>query len=282
MKNNHFMKSRYTSIQKAVALPFIAGLSLNVCAETFNYPIELGTLTLEDGITNSAYIDVQQQFDEIESVCIKAKIESSTAYNVSLTYFSAELIGDLDYIPPPYIIPFAYNLEFPEPGSPPVVVGPKDFSLCNDGLKTSFVENGSEFTITAATGFVELSEINLEVKGKLSDTQTSINLAYGQEPTISADGGFFGFKNSVQNIDSNIMFKALNQWSMLKLPNGDFYPATQPMDIFTYSDFKHEYQHYFNVPAWFEAGEYELHLHVADPLTGKVVKEKLTFSKLEQ
>ncbi|WP_444893470.1 hypothetical protein ACJJIE_02750 [Microbulbifer sp. TRSA001] len=277
-------------LHRAVLKNFIASttfiwVSPLVQADTITTSIDLAEpypFIMEDRVKYYVDVDIGYRFHSIERVCINAEVKggnASSAHSVVESEFSDPLRRNAQLYPA-FLI---YDDILPTPENPNPIPQLQDFSICAEGnalLLKNLLDGESEIELGVLAGYVEFWGIELVVEGDVSDIQLAIDIAEPAEFTVPSYGGRVNYDASIRNLDSTQSLVTLEQWSVLKFPNGDNYPIHKSRDVvLNYSETKGYNQNYLNIPAWFEAGDYELTWYVTDPNIGVRVKDSLSFTK---
>jgi len=257
-----------------------------VQAETISTKIDLGEpypFRMEDGITHEVNLDIGYQFDAIEKICINAEVKDGDAFSAfyQVTQESAGPDDIMHGVAKGTLINYSVDLPTPENPNPVPQIGNIEFCENeNSILAKNFLDGKGKFKFNMSGGFVEFWDIELVVKGDVSDIQLAIELDEPAEFSLPSYGGRVNYDASIRNMDSTQSLIMFEQWSVLKFPNGDNYPIHKSQDVvLNYSEAKDYTRNYLNIPAWFEAGDYELTWYVTDPHTGVRVKDSLYFTK---
>ncbi|MFA0813762.1 RbmA family biofilm matrix protein [Microbulbifer epialgicus] len=278
------------SLQRAVLKNSIGVISL-ICAstlvqaDTISKKIDLGEpfpFRMEDGVEYEINVDVGYQFDSINKICINAEVDNGTATAVS--YLAKDESADPFLVITPQLMWLYKTFELPTPENPnPVPQLQKSINICqgeNSTLAKSFLDGEGEFTYNVSGGYIDFWDIELVIEGDVSDIRLAIEIDEPAEFSVPSYGGRVNYDASIRNLDSTQSLVTLEQWSVLKFPNGDNYPIHKSRDVvLNYSEAKDYTRNYLNIPAWFEAGDYELTWYVTDPNTGVRVKDSLSFTK---
>ncbi|WHI46621.1 hypothetical protein [Microbulbifer sp. VAAF005] len=279
-------------LHKTVLKNSIAGITL-ICAsalvqaDTISTKIDLGDpfpFRMEDGIKQEINLDIGYQFDTIEEICINTEVKNG---NASSAFYSAESEPAGPFTFPRFesvAQTLAISMPSPTPENPnPEPQLQKSINFCGNGnsvLAKNFLDGEGKFTFNVSGGYVDFWDFELVVEGDVSDTQLAIVLDESAEFLVPSYGGRVNYDASIRNLDSTQSLVTLEQWSVLKFPNGDNFPIHKSRDvILNYSESKGYTRNYLNIPAWFEAGDYELIWYVTDPSTGSRVKDSLYFTK---
>ncbi|WP_444958071.1 RbmA family biofilm matrix protein [Microbulbifer sp. ZKSA002] len=288
MKRLTINHSLYNSVLKNSIAGFtLICASASVQADMIHAEVDLDEpypFMMEDGITHKVKLDIGFQFNSIERLCIQVEVEVNGG-DADYAVFKAE--NESPGFPPiagQWIsIPLLYPIFIPTPEYPDPISRLQDFNHCMDGnniLPKNLLDRKGEIDFSVSGGNVELSSLKLLVEGDISDTQLTVTLDEPAEFLVPSYGGRVNYDASIRNLDSTQSLVTLEQWSVLKFPNGDNYPIHKSRDvILNYSESKDYTRNYLNIPAWFEAGDYELTWYVADPNTGVRVKDSLSFTK---
>ncbi|MFA0813815.1 hypothetical protein [Microbulbifer epialgicus] len=278
-------------LYRAVLKNSIGGITL-ICtsglaqAETISTKIDLGApypFRMEDGIEYEIDVDVGYQFDTIEKICINTEVKGADASSVS---YEVEAEPTYPFTFPTslkatQLLSYSVVISTPENPNPEPEVG--DISFCeeqNGVLLKNFLDSDGKFTLSVSGGYVEFWDVELVVEGDISDTQLSIVIDEPAEFSVPSYGGRVNYDASIRNLDSTQSLVTLEQWSVLKFPNGDSYPIHKSRDVvLNYSEPKDYTLNYLNIPSWFEAGDYELIWYVTDPSNSTRVKDSLYFTK---
>ncbi|WP_444900525.1 RbmA family biofilm matrix protein [Microbulbifer sp. VAAC004] len=276
---------------KAVVKNSIAGFSF-ICAstlvqaDTISTTIDLGEpypFSFEDRVEHEVDLDIAHQFDTIEKVCFKTKVKGGNADRMAV------IVGP-EYVKPChmsyeilYPMSMVYTADDPTPENPNPVSELQDVSLCldqNSLLAKNLLDGEVKFSIEAVDGYVEFWDVELVVEGESSDIQLAIEIDEPAEFSVPSYGGRVNYDASIRNLDYTQSLVTFEQWSVLKLPNGTNYPIHKSRDVvLNYSEAKDYTRNYLNIPAWFEAGDYELTWYVVNPSTGNLVEDSLYFTK---
>ncbi|WP_444943976.1 hypothetical protein ACJJIK_01545 [Microbulbifer sp. ZKSA006] len=256
-------------------------VSALVQADTISTKIDLDgpfPFRMEDGNKYNVNLDVGYQFDSIERVCVNAEAKDGDAFLAAYSVMGEDAVSAADQL-----TLISYSVEDPTPENPDPVPQIGNIDLCGDGnsvLAKNFLDGESEFTLYVSGGYVDFWDLELVVEGDVSDTQLAVVLDEPAEFSVPSYGGRVNYDASIRNLDSTQSLLTLEQWSVLKFPNGDHYPIHKPRDVvLNYSEAKDYPRNYLNIPEWFEAGDYELTWYVTNPSTGVRVKDSLYFTK---
>ncbi|WP_445361995.1 hypothetical protein ACJJIL_07280 [Microbulbifer sp. EKSA005] len=278
-------------LHKTVLKKYIGGVTL-ICAsalvqaDTISTKIDLGEpypFIMESGIDYEVELDIGYKFDSIEKICINTEPKDGDASAAGYGWTS-EIVRDDDQIAKGLVLThLIYSGDLPAPENPNPVRQIGDINFCAGGdgfFAKNFLDGEGEFHLFVSDGFVEFWDIELVVEGDISDIQLAIELDEPVEFSVPSYGGRVNYDASIRNLDSTQSLVTFEQWSVLKFPNGDNYPIHKSRDVvLNYSEEKDYTRNYLNIPAWFEAGDYELVWYVADPSTGGRVKDSLRFTK---
>ncbi|WP_444921172.1 hypothetical protein ACJJID_01475 [Microbulbifer sp. CnH-101-G] len=274
-----------TVLRKSIAGFILICASASVQADMISAPVHLSEpypFMMEDGVTHEVKLDIGFQFNSIERLCIQAEVNGGDAD------YAGFIVENESPGYPPVVsqwisVPLFYPIILPTPENPNPIRQLQDFNYCMDGnkiLPKNLLDRKGEINFTVSGGYIELSGLRLQVEGDISDTQLTIALDEPAEFSVPSYGGRVNYDASIRNLDSTQSLVALEQWSVLKFPNGDNYPIHKSRDVvLNYSEAKDYTRNYLNIPAWFEAGDYELTWYVTDPSTGVRVKDSLYFTK---
>ena len=207
-------------------------------------------LTLENGQTLTSETDIGYQFESIESVCIKGEVQNGTA--------SAFVIGSSSEAPND-VFRNTDVLAF-------ILINENEFESCGvNGLTYNFLDGRSTMSITPSGGDITLWDLKIEVKGVLKKSQIRLSENEKSALTVPVAGGKLKYDMKIENLDSNQVSKTFRKWSVLKLPNGDIYPHRKAkLFEVNYNEPLSFSNKRINIPAWFEAGEYEIWWYLAD------------------
>ncbi|WP_413662476.1 hypothetical protein ACG1BZ_14760 [Microbulbifer sp. CNSA002] len=272
-------------LKKSISAIALTCASTLVYADTISTKVDLGEpfpFRMEDGVEYKLNVNVGYQFDTIDKICINAEVDNGTANSVSYSPKNESENPFLAFVPQKWWL--YRTIEFPTPENPnPVSQLQKNINLCSDEngvLANSFLDGEGEFTYTVSDGYIDFWNFELVVEGDISDIQVAVELDEPAEFSVPSYGGRVNYDASIRNLDSERSLVTFEQWSVLKFPNGDKYPIHKSRDVvLNYSEPKDYTRNYLNIPAWFEAGDYELTWYVADPSTGNRVKNSMHFSK---
>ncbi|WP_444901429.1 hypothetical protein ACJJIG_18100 [Microbulbifer sp. SSSA007] len=284
--------NKNSSLQRTVLKNSIAGFTL-ICAstlvqaETISTKIDLGKpfpFKMEDGIEYEVNLDVGYQFDSIEKICINTEVKDGDA-SAAFYRVESEPAGPFNMpISQAYAQPLLYFIDAPTPENPNPVKQMVNISFCEGEtsiLTKNFHDGEGKFTFNVSGGYVEFWDFELVIEGDVSATQLAIVLDEPAGFSVPSYGGRVNYDASIRNLDSSQSLVTLEQWSVLKFPGGDNYPIHKSRDVvLNYSEAKDYTRNYLNIPAWFEAGDYELTWYVTDPNTGVRVKDSLHFTKI--
>ncbi|WP_020415190.1 RbmA family biofilm matrix protein [Microbulbifer variabilis] len=275
---------------KAVLKKSIAGFTLicasvSVQADMISAEVDLGEpypFMMEDGITHEVRLDIGFQFNSIERLCINAEVKGGDA-DYAVFKVENESPGYPPLVGQWISVPLYHAIVLPTPENPNPIKQLQNFNHCMDGnnvLPKNLLDRKGEINFSVSGGYVELWGLKLLVEGDVSDTQLTVALDEPAEFSVPSYGGRVNYDASIRNLDSTQSLVTLEQWSVLKFPNGDNYPIHKSRDVvLNYSEAKDYTRNYLNIPAWFEAGDYELTWYVTDPNTGVRVKDSLSFTK---
>ncbi|WP_444959413.1 RbmA family biofilm matrix protein [Microbulbifer sp. ZKSA002] len=276
------------TLHKAVLKKSIAGVTL-VCAsaliqaDTISTKIDLGEpypFKMESGFDYEVELDIGYKFDSIEKICINTEPKDGDASFAGYG-FRSETVGPDGFFNEFMKMSMLTDLPTPENPDPVPQIGDIDF--CENGdsfFANNFLDGEGQFRLFVSGGFVEFWDIELVVEGDVSDIQLAIDIDEPTEFTVPSYGGRVNYDASIRNLDSTQSLVTFEQWSVLKFPNGDSYPIHNSRDVvLNYSEGKDYTRNYLNIPAWFEAGDYELIWYVTDPSTRNRVKDSLYFIK---
>ncbi|MFA0813814.1 hypothetical protein [Microbulbifer epialgicus] len=279
------------SLCRAVLKNSICGIVL-ICtsilaqAETITTKIDLGEpypFRMEDGIKHEVNLDVGYQFDLIEKICINAEPKGGYA-SWAFLEVSSESEGP-STLPAPqmFLAEISFTLDLPTPENPNPVPRYENISFCSDQnsiLAKNFLDGEGEFIFNVTGDYLDLLNFELVVEGDLTGIKLSIEIDEPADFSVPSYGGRVNYDASIRNLDSEQSLVTVKQWSVIKFPNGDEYPVHKLRDVvLNYSEPKDYTLNYLNIPAWFEAGDYELIWYVTDPSTGTRVKDSLYFTK---
>ncbi|MEX2964087.1 hypothetical protein [Microbulbifer sp. TYP-18] len=278
-------------LQKAVLKNSVCGMTL-ICAsalvqaDTISTKIDLGgpfPFRMEDGIRHEVDLDIGYKFDSIEEICINAEPKDGDATFAVFGVESEPLDPSILTIPLYFAVPIVYSVYAPTPENPNPSPQIGSISFCdgaNSPLAKNFLDGEGEFTFKVSGGHMEFWDFELVVEGDVSDTQLAVMLDEPAQFSVPSYGGRVNYDASIRNLDSTQSLVTLKQWSVLKFPNGDAYPIHKSRDIvLNYSEAKDFTRTYLNIPAWFEAGDYELIWYVTDSSAETRVKDSLYFTK---
>ncbi|WHI52933.1 hypothetical protein P3339_09280 [Microbulbifer sp. MLAF003] len=282
--------NKNSSLQRAVLKNSIAGFTL-ICtstlaqADTISKKIDLGEpfpFRMENEVEYKINVDVGYQFDTISKICINAEVDNGTA--TALSYLAKDESADPFLVITPQLLGLYKTFELPTSENPnPVPQLQKSINICQGEdsiLAKSFLDGEGGFTYNVSGGYIDFWDIELVVEGDVSDIRLAIEIDEPAEFSVPTYGGRVNYDASIRNLDSTQSLVTLEQWSVLKFPNGDNYPIHKSRDVvLNYSEAKDYTRNYLNIPAWFEAGDYELTWYVTDPNTGVRVKDSLSFTK---
>ncbi|WP_444894739.1 RbmA family biofilm matrix protein [Microbulbifer sp. TRSA001] len=279
------------TLHKAVLKKSIAGVTLVsasalVQADTISTKIDLGEpypFKMESGIDYEVELDIGYKFDSIEKICINTEPKDGDASWAGYG-FRSETVGPDGFLNEVMEMSMlTYSVDLPTPENPDPVPQIGDINFCENGnsfFANNFLDGVGQFRLFVSGGFVEFWDIELVVEGVVSDIQLAIDIDESAEFKVPSYGGRVNYDASIRNLDSTQSLVTFEQWSVLKLPNGDNYPIHKSRDVvLNYSESKDYTRNYLNIPAWFEAGDYELIWYVTDPSTGNRVKDSLHFIK---
>lgn len=273
-------------LKNAIASAALICASTLVQAETISTKIDLGEpypFIMEDGVDYEVDLDLGFQFDTIDKICINTEIKDADASSVGYGVIAeavepGNIIRGIMHMS---LIGYSVSVSTPENPNPPPQI--EDVVFCENEssiLANNFLDGESELKLRVSGGFVEFWDIEVVVEGDVSDIQLAIELDEPVEFSVPSYGGRVNYDASIRNLDSEKSLVTFEQWSVLKFPNGDYYPIHKSRDVvLNYSESKDYTRNYLNVPAWFEAGDYELIWYVTDPSTGSRVKDSLHFTK---
>ncbi|MEX2964438.1 hypothetical protein [Microbulbifer sp. TYP-18] len=278
-------------LQNTVLKNFVCGMTLicastSVQADTISTKIDLGApfpFRMEDGVKHEVDLDIGYKFDSIEKVCINAEPKNGDATTAFLEARGEPVDPPLLSVGIYSIVPIVYSVDAPTPENPNPSPQIGSIIFCdstNGVLPKNFLDGEGKFTLGVSGGYMEFWDFELVVEGDVSDTQLAILLDEPAQFSVPSYGGRVNYDASIRNLDSTQSLVTLKQWSVLKFPNGDDYPIHKSRDIvLNYAEAKDFTRTYLNIPAWFEAGDYELIWYVTDPSTGTRVKDSLYFTK---
>ncbi|WP_444893468.1 hypothetical protein ACJJIE_02735 [Microbulbifer sp. TRSA001] len=259
--------------------------SASVQADMISTEVDLGEpypFMMEDGITHEVQLDVGFQFNSIERLCINAEVKGGDA-DYAVFKVENESPGYPPLVGQWISVPLYPSIVLPTPENPTPSKQVQNFNHCMDGsnvLPKNLLDGKGEINFSVSGGYVELWSFKLLVEGDVSDTQLRVAIDESAEFSVPFYGGRVNYDASIRNLDSTQSLVTLEQWSVLKFPNGDNYPIHESRDVvLNYSEAKDYTRNYLNIPAWFEAGDYELIWYVTDPNTGSRVKDSLYFTK---
>ena len=230
---------------------------------SFSYP-----LTLDNGQRLISETDIGYQFESIESVCIKGEVQNGTAGAFFIGVSSED--------------PDSFNGNFGRMVL--VLIDNNSFESCGvSELLYNFLDGRSNMTIGAADGYVTLWDLKIEVKGVLKKSQIRLSENEDSPLTVPATGGKLKYDMKIENLDSTQVSKTFRKWSVLKLPNGDIYPHRKAKSIeVNYSEPLVFNNKRIKIPAWFEAGEYEIWWYLSDVDNNERIVDRLKFVKEEE
>ena len=224
-------------------------------------------LTLDNGQRLISETDIGYQFESIESVCIKGEVQSGTA--------GAFVIGSAseasnDVFRNTEVMAF-------------ILINENEFESCGvNGLLYNFLDGRSTMSIAPSIGNISLWDLKIEVKGVLKASQIRLTKNENSPLLIPASGGKLKYDMTIENLDSTQASKTFRKWSVLKLPNGDMYPHRKAKSIdVNYSEPLVLSNKRIKIPAWFEAGEYELWWYLTDAENNERIVDRLKFVKEE-
>ncbi|AWF83398.1 hypothetical protein BTJ40_07930 [Microbulbifer sp. A4B17] len=270
----------------------IAGITLIcattlVCADTISTKIDLGEpfpFRMEDGIEYEVDLDIGYKFDTIEKVCINTKVKNGEA-GAAFYKAESEPAGPFNFPRFESVAQqLAVGIDAPTPENPnPVPQLQKTINFCGNEtsvLAENYLDGEGKFKFSVSGGYVDFWDFELVVEGDVSDTQLAIVLDEPTDFSVPSYGGRVNYDAGIRNLDSTQSLVTLEQWSVLKFPNGDSYPIHKSRDVvLNYSEVKDYPRNYLTIPEWFEAGDYELTWYVTNPGTGARVKDSLYFTK---
>lgn len=234
----------------------------------------------------TANIDFGYSFDSIESSCIKAVHKSGEPTSLEFSR-----IGFLPNSSLPLTIaaihPFSRSIELVDPNDPDsgfqLAPFDGDFIDCSIRIPAQDLANGkTSIGFKSVGGNYEAWSFELVVTGTVALISLGLELDEDSGFSVPAEGGRVNYDASIRNLDSSSSAKELKQWSVLVLPNGELYPIHKANSIeINYSESKEYTRSYLNIPSWFSAGSYKLAWYVADPLTGIITTDNITFTKSE-
>lgn len=255
------IKNLQVSIEGSVGSEHIDSLLYSASfGNNLSYP-----LTLDNGQTLTSETDIGYHFESIESVCIKGEVQNGTA--------SAFVIGSSSEDPKEAYRGFE-PLAF-------ILINENEFESCGvNGLLYNFLDGRSTMSISPVGGDITLWDLKIEVKGILKNSQIRLSKNENSELSVPAGGGKLKYDMKIENLDSTQVSKTFRKWSVLKLPNGDIYPHRKAK-IFevNYNEPLAFSNKRINIPAWFEAGEYEIWWYLADAENNERIVDRLKFVK---
>ncbi|WP_444893469.1 hypothetical protein ACJJIE_02740 [Microbulbifer sp. TRSA001] len=254
-------------------------------ADTISTKIDLGEpfpFRVEDGIEYEIDLDVGYRFDSIEEVCIKTEVKEGFA-SAAFYRVGSEPVPGSESVQLTLGTPMVYFVDAPTPENPDPAPRMQNISFCegeNSISANNFLDGEGKFTFYVSGGYVDFWDFELIIEGDPSDAQLAIVLDESADFSVPSYGGRVNYDASIRNLDSSKSLVTFEQWSVLTLPNGDNYPIHKSRDVvLNYSEAKDYTRNYLNIPAWFEAGDYELIWYITDPSTGVRVKDSLYFTK---
>ncbi len=228
-------------------------------------------LTLDNGQRLLSETDIGYQFESIESVCIKGEVQDGTA-GAFIMNISSEGQDTFNEDFWRIVLVLIDDKSF------------ESFESCGTSeLLYNFLDGRSNMAIGPADGYVTLWDLKVEDKGILKNSQIRLSKNDNSTLSVPATGGKLKYDMRIENLDSTQVSKIYRKWSVLKLPNGDIYPHRKAKYIeVNYSEPLVFNNKRIKIPAWFEAGEYEVWWYLADAENNERIVDRLKFVKEEE